>query len=1808
MPSSQLDAFQTAAAVRERLVELGLESNFVRDERLREICRAIWEGSPTDGGLVSDIWVEATFPAKSSGVTLAQLAEEGVFHRGLCDHLDARGAVPAERQLYDHQAAAIRSCAASSPGARPGLVITAGTGAGKTESFLLPILNELFSGDSAPQGGGARCLIVYPMNALVNDQVERLYGWLQGQSDVTVFHFTSETPEDARTADRRGLPRWDPCRIRTRNEARGLEDHAGTRIDLGRQPRGRVPDIVITNYSMLEYMLCRPQDAVFFGPALSTVILDEAHLYTGTLAAEITLLLRRLRDRCERSPSDVTCIATSATIGTGQRGELESFGSAIFSKDRDAMTVIEGGRARVALGSESPPAGECSAATVTDRDWLTGPTLELPADGEPALSRSEELCASLARDLALLVDEAVIGKALAESQGHPARLLSAALRRAPKTHVLENILWRRQRLPLAELAQELWGARDDAAIQATVVLLQLAAAAKTSVDDHPLVPHRVHFLGQSPVGLSVCLDTACGNGDPRKLDPFGIVSAGIQDVCPRCGAAAVTLARCNNCGEWGLVGLLDDSAGTLRPASFRTQGKRFFSARRGATGPVLTVDPRSGRYGGSGVHSVSITGVDHCPNCAADAATEWGTFGAPDALAVSILAETLLARVPEYAAERRRWLPARGRRLLAFSDSRQEAARLGPRLTRQHEYQVLRAAMTETLAKAPAADAELVGYYKEEIERIRGELARQDLPDTVRRAHDKRLEELRDLLRQAEVGGSIRDWTALLSQSALIAEMLDAEHATNDTKRDWSQRTQRAWEANRRGVEDGLQVMLGRELARPARAQTSLETLGLIEVTYPGLDGALPPGGLLGELPTAAVRDGLSEHWSEYLSLLCDSLRTDGAITLGTDEDDAEYGERGPRVGRWCAETARGVRWLVSFVGAQPEQRRRWMTARVLSSLGVPESVLATMTPSLLGWAFRQLRDMAAQFSWITSVDQDAGGRPVAAIRLVFPELGLRQPARLYRCERTDFIWTHSVLGVAPHLGCDALRPITGPELDKDPRIGRLRRELAESEVFKLAVWAEEHSAQLAPGENRRLQDLFKLGARNVLSSTTTLELGIDIGGLNAVLMSNVPPNKANYLQRAGRAGRRSDGASVAVAYARQRPFDREVFARFGDYLGRTLQRPRVLLDRDRVVRRHVHAFVLGEFFRCVYPPTAHVGAMDAFGHMGTFAGVPLPSKWDGAARPAVNRTPAAQGQISQQPWHNPARTEPGLEGHFLDFLFWLRDYGLRGYRDRVDRILESTGVSRDEWRWSGLIDLIIDDFGAAVARWREDYESLLLAWYSVDTNAPGHRRVANSIRYQLRALYDTTVIESLADQQFLPHYGFPIGLQGLRVIVPDPNSNRGRVRTEDQFRLERSGMLALGEYVPGSQLLVGGKVVTSRGLLKHWTGANLDNYLGLRGQYAECDNGHLYYSISKPLRRCPVCGADAAHAPHDLLFARHGYSSAAWDPPKRSFDYDRVGTIEQATVTFTEEPREGSGSADDEGFAGVSGLHASYREDGELLVYNKGAAQCGFAICLRCGYAESERASGSGRANLPRGFDTHAPLDAVNEHSRCWTADEDAPVLRNQTLAAREPTDVLLIDFSGPLGGRTQDEDLMLTLASALLLAGANLLDLDSRELGALLTPAGPSGQAHGVVLYDGVAGGAGHVRELLERGQELIQRTIDLLWVSEEHDARCISGCLDCLMTFDRQMAARRPFRRREALVALRGLLDPSHPAPAQTDDSTGAAPLQPNDPSEPKTGTPSDTSGESVADQSSEEHVLTTDERVQRARRRRTGAEQD
>ena len=144
-----------------------------------------------------------------------------------------------------------------------------------------------------------------------------------------------------------------------------------------------------------------------------------------------------------------------------------------------------------------------------------------------------------------------------------------------------------------------------------------------------------------------------------------------------------------------------------------------------------------------------------------------------------------------------------------------------------------------------------------------------------------------------------------------------------------------------------------------------------------------------------------------------------------------------------------------------------------------------------------------------------------------------------------------------------------------------------------------------------------------------------------------------------------------------------------------------------------------------------------------------------------------------------------------------------------------------------------------------------------------------------------------------------------------------------------------------------------------------------------------------------------------EFLFPKHGFSTAAWDPPRHGSDFERVGKLEVFTLAFANlqdcDPPQLN-------FGGITGATATYRNAGELLLMNFGTFERGYAICQKCGYAESESQSGhAGRVNLPSWFEWHAPLNSADADLRCWTRRE-APVWRNHHLAAKQSTHLLVL------------------------------------------------------------------------------------------------------------------------------------------------------------------------------------------------------
>lgn len=1704
--------------VRSRLVDLAVAENHFREKSLSDAVRNVWAGPGALGGLVSELWVEGAFPGELSSDSLDSLRDEGIFPEELCRHVDERGVFPVNRLLYNHQAEALRESMA--PGeSRPALVITAGTGLGKTEAFLTSMLADLWRAPERQQDGGMRCLILYPMNALIADQVERIYGWLQGQQRLMVFHFTSETPEDARTANKRGEPEWEPCRMRTRQEARGFETHDGRSI--AQEPFGPVPDIVITNYCMLEYMLCRPQDRRFFGPDLRCIILDEAHLYSGSLAAEITMLLRRVRERCGVPAEKVLHLATSATLG-GDDSKLRVFASDLFSTNEGQTRVVRGRYAGHNFGGiQSPPEAPTVASELAD--YATTDLVTLTSDDE-LVANDEDVVRTLRGIAGHLVAQSTVNRASKEYPSTPARFLHAALREAPLARLVASILADESGnvLSLDDLSGKLFnGKSGDNERNATITLLRLLAVARARAADLPLVPHRLHFLVRAPEGLSVCLNPHCSGAEERRIPLIGCLQP-YSDRCFYCEHIVLPVHRCDNCGEWALAAHENHDASTLEPGYFApsvTERTYYLLTRHHDQDlEEVVVDSGQGEVLGHGSSGVTLwkapresaKSPQECPTCHSvwsilpndEQEPEWrhtcrGLVGGRP-FALSVTAETILHDLPSYRGPSCHWKPGDGRRLLCFSDSRASAARLGPLLTQQHEIQVVRAAMARCAGGLTFSDTS--AYLAGEVDRLTKQIS-SGVPDQGLRQHlERELADTREKLERSRAGTPFVQFADLVARRDEMAELLDRDLAERHSAKSYGQTD---WNRNKDAVQKRAEALAAKELQRPLKRQASVESTGLVEVVYPGLQYLdIPP--ILEEKLPSRVRQDISGAWTSILTLLLDTVRADGCVGWSEDSNNRKWLDESPLRGRWLTRT-RGGWGARAFVGATISQLRRRFVQNVLCAAGISKAESATLSEDVLCAAFDQLCRKAQQtgFSWLRREDHHQTGPEEAdtAIQILFDYLSVRSPSTLFWCEATGTVWTSTALGWVPIDGClGTVRGVGRDFLDNDPRWGRARREFMESTILGMGLWAEEHSAQLSPHENRRLQDLFKNGIRNVLSSTTTMELGIDIGGLNGVLLSNVPPGPANHRQRAGRAGRRSDGSAVVVTYSRDSDYDRQVFLRFGDFLKRELKKPMVFLDRPRVIRRHLHAVLVSEFLRSRQPDKT--GAMHAFGKMGAFCGLDMvPVRWSRSTEPR----PA---------WHHGG---VDVSAQFLEFLNLLKTSD-GGFRSRLERLTGRTGLCEigNPSDWRGFVSHATNAFKKAIDEWKQNIDQLREAWEGIpqqpqrDVNREMAK--ANSIRHMARALCEITVIEWLADHRFLPRYGFPINLQSLSVRRPIERRQGDYSEPDERYRLERSSLLALREYVPESRVLVGGRVATSRGLRKHWTDSNLDQALGLQYFALRCAEDHVYVRQS-PEAPCPRCETSPVSRDH-LVLPRFGYTTAAWDEMPLGTNLERIGEQSVCPTAFTEH---GEGEVV-ECFGGVDKVRVTYQEEAELLVRNTGRNRCGFAICTRCGFAMSEIDYGQGRMDLPRSFEAHASIFAADARSFCWGKGEEvSPVLRNRVLAARELTDMLLIEWPG---AALPTYNGVYSFGRALVLAGARLLELDEREVGMELIPL--RNAALGIVIYDVSPGGSGHCRELLRLGKEWVDAAHRVLYVDEKHHSRCRKACLDCILDFSGQYSA--------------------------------------------------------------------------------------
>ncbi|MFK4100420.1 DEAD/DEAH box helicase [Streptomyces sp. NPDC019531] len=1383
----------------------------LREPRLAEALAHAIDTSPllTKGPLL-----EAT-PAYAPGATLDELIGEGVLDPAFRQLTGP--ALPADRPLYRHQEQALRKAVAGR-----NLVVATGTGSGKTESFLLPILNELAAEHArGTLGPGIRALLLYPMNALANDQMKRLRRLLNAAPHITFGRYTGDTRDDPRRAADT-FEQLNPGEPRLPNELLSR-----------REMRATPPHILLTNYAMLEYLLLRPQDMDLFegdhAGGWRFVVVDEAHVYDGARGAELAMLLRRLKDRVSQG-REIQAIATSATVGAEENpAAVTAFAQALFDVPFHWDADDQAGQDLVTATRVGTPDGP---------HWGPLPTIEylrLAAMADPG---PDIVSAARMRGLATTTPAA----ALAAEAGTAA--LRRALSEGPR--------------PVREIAQTVFPG-DPVGPAAVTALIQLASRL-TDTDGAPVLSARYHLFARATEGAFTCLDPAGPHLDLAR-----------HESCAHCARPSFELGACRRCGAVHLHGSLDGPGARPRfvhrksPAKPHTWllldgddsgagvdeddeilgestkgglSERRLCTRCAAVYPAGTAACTAHACQGGELRRVhQLDTHDGTPaSCLACGARGHGMirlFETGNEAAASVLGTALYQALPPATEGPAAALPGQGRKLLFFSDSRQAAAYFAPYLEDSYTRIQHRRLMTQAALKGcPDPDEPL------------------HIDDLV--AHT---------VRAADRAGVFR---------------------RNDS-RQAKQREAALWV---------MQEVLSLD------DRQSLEGVGLLRVNLDREPFWQPPA----VLTSLGLTD--DEAWRLVQELLR-TVRNQGALTM-PEEVDAGDEAFAPRRGPvWVrskgSDGARKViSWLPSAAGVS--NRRVDYLERVLDALGHPGDRRAAALETLS----RLWTDLTTGYlvDWLPGESQSGIG---VVRRLDHAWLRLRPVTAdsepLYACERCRRVVAVSVRGICPTLRCTGRLEEYKPTNESD---GHLRRLYLSFDPVPLK--AQEHTAQWTGEKAAEIQGEFVRGQVNALSCSTTFELGVDVGELQAVVLRNMPPSTANYVQRAGRAGRRSDSAALVLTYAQRRPHDLARYAEPQRMIAGEVRAPIVPVDNVRIDRRHAHSIALAAFFRAMKEERGRIWRT-----AGEFF---LPDD--------------TTGEIAAHTVH--------------DWLTPVPD----SVTDSLRQVLPEN---------------VQDEIGVESDAWVGELDRLLRAAQQIldqDVTAYTERRdqAANDRKYRLADMYQKVIntltkrdlLGVLANRNVLPKYGFPVDTVELR-IPQDGGAVAG------QLELTRDLSAAVHEYAPGAEIVAGGRLWASAGVYR------LPDRELVSRHYTVCGTCGRYAEATEPVDpTCTACGTVSITAPRRYIEPVYGFVAArgpqrrpGQSPPRRSW----YGDVHMSTATA---------DVQDGVTAFTSGHTTAWSAGarGEMVVVSEGPGGAGYEICDWCGWGQPHARAGNRRAGHP--------------------------------------------------------------------------------------------------------------------------------------------------------------------------------------------------------------------------------------------------
>lgn len=1645
------------------------------------------DGSPR---LVSDSMLEAGAPT-----ILAELVNDVI--------LDG---VPYPRSLYAHQEQTLISSHRNGDH----VAITSGTGSGKTEAFLLPILarltqeavNEWSPRPLDAEGGpwwvsgtkrdpqrkpdghraaAVRALVMFPMNALVEDQLVRLRkyldgevarGWFDRHLGGNRFYFgryTGKTPvaglKDGTSFKREALREsmkdaysdWRKVRSMLANAELRDELSADTpfvvpRVDDGGSAEMRSrwdmqdapPDLLITNYSMLSIMLGRDEEVPIFERTSDwlgdpshqfTLVLDEMHMYRGTPGTEVAYLIRRLLHRLglDDRPDQLRVITPTASLGSGSGDRfLEEF----FATPKPFRGV--------------------SARPLPEHDATT--------DLQAELARSS-------RDR----DEAIVKLRSSAATAHvrrAARDFDAKLRALPIADADPRAL------PLSQLSRSVFpNASDD---EQTELIGRLFEEIDLAGGED--LRMRLHLMYSALPGLWACSDPDCAaiEGGP---DEFARLSAGIgrvyatPELTCECGSRVLELLYCQPCGEVFLGGYhaqgqstqktlvpfvadlerIPDHAGSDRSAANYTvywptmrSGRRPIKTERKwtfdfkfkkaqlspslgtirltaneATGWALQIDVPD-----DDAHRVQ--GLPHfCPACddvryAYSARRRVGplqtsqvrspirTMGVGFTRLAQLLAGALL-----------RDFDPSNRKLVVFSDSRQDAAKIGPNLADNHYQDVLRAQLVAALADAPdleLACAALAGDQSAEAVAAYHELQRVDPELTQLISRPPHLRSAADDARLAEAERTLRAPTIEelvdRTEARLVALGINPAGPRPSVQRF----DQRAWHGAYNWQADCL---------RPSASETQDQRTIRTHLRA-GLKEAV-----LANLFSGVGRD-------------IESLTFGSAVPLGIDVAGTSSGGLPPQIFEQVALSVLRLmclrlRFAESGRDAQdtPGRLINDYLKTVADRHGVDVDRLRLDVADAIGTPHNE---------WLLRLDRvriQPPKRTVAAGAAVVDPDGHVWVWRCSRCLR-EHLQPSAGVCTACNGTLDDPVPFAPDDVHffasdyyrtlADQADGSFRLATAELTGQVSLEKAGERQARFRgvhfAGDVNDYHRLERSEGLDALSVTTTMEAGVDIGSLNLVALANVPPQRFNYQQRVGRAGRRRTPLSVAFTICRgTRTHDQHYFLHPEAITGDPPVPPFIDVRSADIAERSIRLELLTQAFRNV---RADLGDAFKAGHS-THGAFGVCADWHGVARPAVKSWLANTNLIS-------AVVVSMLRGTALN--------------ERATSLVAELGGD-------GLLDAIDE----------------------VVANAPGHHELS----------------EALAARGILPMYGMPTRQRAMYFDWP---TDMGRT---DEVTVDRDEEIAISEFAPGSSLVIDGRRYLSVGVVEYEPAyprpTAVADPLGegrtAVGLCSSCWHAELEPAASPT---CPQCGDPRWTV--QLMAQPRGYRTPyKWAPDYDGNDPWRSGAGMPRLIVNNFEPGPISGNLETRG-GKVELVSLNAGPDGTGFEFRSAPQWHGLATKDAFEVAEAyPRADGDGRQLFVPAF-----------------ADDPETV----SIGSRKVTDALLLSVSQvPIGAdlhpaRLSARAAWLSAAYIIREAAWRALDASPDEFAAGYRPTATAfGLIGEIYLSDSILNGAGYARHFISDAGlktllDQLEQVEDEFMQHGTNGELCDSSCYRCLRDY--------------------------------------------------------------------------------------------